>query len=205
MARIRCGPGGPVSLKLNFPEASALVLPATSMPLVRFIRITSSPVAGLLVVPLVTVPESVCSVVWAAAEKGRLNSSTMMRATREFAGFKYTPIFIPNFFLERLPSFARLDGRDAHRSSVRLMTRERLRIVPTAQSPTLLRRLPLPMMRAWIDSLRQALCRLYIRNSDHEGFRRRLPCARGDSPGASFLLRRRPRRGRRRCSRGRLE
>src|SRR5208337_2737948 len=60
---MRCGPGT-VSLKLNFPVLSVLVLPPTSMPLARLMRMTSSPTAGLPVVPLVTVPESV----WAAAE-----------------------------------------------------------------------------------------------------------------------------------------
>jgi len=42
-------------VKLNFPLASTLVLPAISMPLARLMRMTSSPAAGLLVVPLVTV------------------------------------------------------------------------------------------------------------------------------------------------------
>src|SRR5579864_3322637 len=65
MARMRCGPPGPsLSVKLNLPAASALVLSATSMPLERLIRMTWSPAAGLLVVPLVTVPERV----WAEAE-----------------------------------------------------------------------------------------------------------------------------------------
>src|SRR5260221_7291143 len=59
-----CGPAPPVSLKLNFPLLSALVLAAISMAVVRLMRITSSPEAGLLVVPLGTVPERV----WAAAE-----------------------------------------------------------------------------------------------------------------------------------------
>jgi hypothetical protein len=54
---------GTVTLKLNFPLLSALVLPPTSMPLARLMRMTSSPAAGLLVVPLVTVPVRV----WAAA------------------------------------------------------------------------------------------------------------------------------------------
>src|ERR1700675_4338367 len=61
---MRCGPAPPVSLKLNFPLLSALVLAAISIPVVRLMRMTSSPEAGLLVVPLVTVPERV----WAAAE-----------------------------------------------------------------------------------------------------------------------------------------
>src|SRR5882762_6836468 len=61
---MRCGPAAPVSLKLNFPLLSALVLAAISIVLVRLMRMTSSPAAGLLVVPLVTVPERV----WAAAE-----------------------------------------------------------------------------------------------------------------------------------------
>src|SRR5271169_3926773 len=60
---MRCGPGT-VILKLYFPLLSALVLLATSMPLARLMRMTSSPAAGLLVVPLVTVPVRV----WAAAE-----------------------------------------------------------------------------------------------------------------------------------------
>src|SRR5579862_6087334 len=61
---MRCGPPESVSLKLNLPEESAFVLAATSMPLERLMRMTSSPAAGLLVVPLVTVPERV----WAEAE-----------------------------------------------------------------------------------------------------------------------------------------
>src|ERR1700687_4607487 len=61
---MRCGPAPPVSLKLNFPLLSALVLAAISMPVVRLMRMTSSPTAGLPVVPLVTVPERV----WARAE-----------------------------------------------------------------------------------------------------------------------------------------
>src|SRR3981081_494583 len=61
---MRCGPGPPVSLKLNFPLLSAFVLAAISIVVVRLMRITSSPEAGLLVVALVTVPERV----WAAAE-----------------------------------------------------------------------------------------------------------------------------------------
>src|SRR5260221_9277941 len=53
---MRCGPAPPVSLKLNFPLLSALVLAAISMPLVRLMRMTSSPTAGLFVGPLGTVP-----------------------------------------------------------------------------------------------------------------------------------------------------
>src|SRR5271165_1995236 len=60
---MRCGPGT-VTLKLNFPLLSVLALPATSMPLARLMIMTSSPTAGLPVVPLVTVPVRV----WAAAE-----------------------------------------------------------------------------------------------------------------------------------------
>ena len=55
---------GPLSLKLNFPLLSALVVAAISMLVVRLMRMTSSPAAGLLVVPLVTVPVRV----WAEAE-----------------------------------------------------------------------------------------------------------------------------------------
>src|SRR5580658_1398487 len=64
MARMRCGPEAPVSWKLNFPALSALVVAATFMPLEKSMRRTSSPAAGWLVVPLVTVPVRV----WAAAE-----------------------------------------------------------------------------------------------------------------------------------------
>src|SRR5208282_6048554 len=58
---MRCGPGT-VTLKLNFPLLSVLALPATSMPLARLMIMTSSPTAGLPVVPSVPVR------VWAAAE-----------------------------------------------------------------------------------------------------------------------------------------
>src|ERR1700738_292665 len=61
---MRCGPAPPVSLKLNFPLLSALVLAAISMVVVRLMRITSSPAAGLLLEPLEAVPARV----WAGAE-----------------------------------------------------------------------------------------------------------------------------------------
>src|ERR1700687_2256942 len=64
-----------MSLKLYFPLLSALVLAATSMPLARLMRITSSPAAGLLVVPLVTVPVRV----WAADV--RATEKTISRMT----------------------------------------------------------------------------------------------------------------------------
>src|ERR1700723_1085842 len=65
---MRCGPPAgllSLSLKLNLPVESTLVVAAISMPLVRLIRMTSSPAAGLLVVTLVTVPERVWA--WAGA------------------------------------------------------------------------------------------------------------------------------------------
>src|SRR6202167_5785710 len=86
MARMRCGAGAPVSGKLNFPLASALVVAATFIPLVNSMRRTSSPAAGLLVVPLVTVPERV----WASAEARA--SEKMMSRRADFASWvKSTP------------------------------------------------------------------------------------------------------------------
>src|SRR5438445_12161492 len=80
---MRCGPAPPVSLKVNFPLLSAFVLAAISIVVVRLMRMTSSPAAGLLVVPLVTVPERV----WAAAE-ARVSARTHMgRIAVSKAGF----------------------------------------------------------------------------------------------------------------------
>src|ERR1035438_8726409 len=77
---MRCGPGT-VTLKLNLPALSALVVPPTSMPLARLMRSTSSPAAGLLVVPLVTVPVRV----WAAA---RVSERTANRSA-EYASLQF--------------------------------------------------------------------------------------------------------------------
>src|ERR1700686_4658019 len=83
---MRCDPAPPVSLKLNFPLLSALVLAAISMEVVRLMRMTSSPAAGLPVVPLVTVPERV----WAAAVARE--SERMAASIKDCAGLvKTTP------------------------------------------------------------------------------------------------------------------
>src|SRR6266852_733521 len=66
MARIRCGPASG-SLKLKWPPASALVRAASSIPSPSLISTTSSPPAGLLVVPFLRVPLRV----WAEAEDSR--------------------------------------------------------------------------------------------------------------------------------------
>ena len=66
---MRCGPGAPVSWKLNFPAPSALVVAATFMPLEKSMSRTSSPTAGLPVVPLVTVPVRVWAEEAMASEK----------------------------------------------------------------------------------------------------------------------------------------
>src|SRR5580693_2128487 len=83
---MRCGPGGPVSGKLNLPALSALVVAATSMVVVRLMRMTSSPAAGLLVVPLVTVPVRV----WAAAE-ARATDKMLSRRANFASWVKRTP------------------------------------------------------------------------------------------------------------------
>src|ERR1039457_2352380 len=69
---MRCGPPGPsFRVKLNLPAESVLVLAATSMPFARLMRMISSPAAGLLVVPLVTVPERDWAAAWARVSAKR--------------------------------------------------------------------------------------------------------------------------------------
>src|SRR5260370_15001487 len=67
MARTRWGDCASSSLKVNWPLASVLVRPVSSMPWPSFRRTTSSPVAGLPVVAFLTVPVRV----WAAARVER--------------------------------------------------------------------------------------------------------------------------------------
>src|SRR5260370_20519309 len=97
---MRGGWGAAVSLKLNFPLLSALVLAAISMVVVRLMRITSSPAAGLLVVPFVTVPERV----WAAAEARASARTHRARIAVSKAGFaslvKKTPGAVADLFPE---------------------------------------------------------------------------------------------------------
>src|ERR1700674_2805006 len=84
---MRCGPVAPDSLKLNFPLLSALVLAAISIPVVRLMRMTSSPAAGLLAVPMVMVAERV----WAG--DGARGSEKMAARNVDCASFvKSTPL-----------------------------------------------------------------------------------------------------------------
>src|SRR5215510_3912520 len=58
---MRCGSADWPSLKLKLPLASVLVRPTSSMPCPNLINTTSSPAAGLFVVPLFTVPVRFCA------------------------------------------------------------------------------------------------------------------------------------------------
>src|ERR1700724_1512126 len=104
---MRCGPAPPVSLKLNFPLLSALVLAAISMVVVRLMRITSSPAAGLLVVPLVTVPERV----WAAAEARASARTHRARIAIRNAGFASLVKKAPGTVADRFPETAALGNQ----------------------------------------------------------------------------------------------
>src|ERR1700675_4536144 len=95
---MRCGPAPAVSLKLNFPLLSALVLAAISIVVVRLMRMTSSPTAGLLVVPLVTVPDKV----WATAE-ARASERTAARNADCASLAKTTPRELAGNLEHRVP------------------------------------------------------------------------------------------------------
>src|SRR5260370_11633898 len=94
---MRCGPAPPVSLKLNFPLLSALVLAAMSMVVVRLMRMTSSPAAGLWVVPLVTVPERVWASAEARASETMQNAKTAVRRADCASLVKQTPCCCGSF------------------------------------------------------------------------------------------------------------
>src|ERR1700733_9112984 len=61
MTRTRCGLFALSSLTLKLPLASVWLRPDSSMPCARLRRTTSSPAAGLFVVPFFTVPVRVCA------------------------------------------------------------------------------------------------------------------------------------------------
>src|ERR1700693_3696248 len=101
---MRCGPAPPASLKLNFPLLSALVLATISMVVVRLLRITSSPAAGLVVVPLVTGPERV----WAAAEARASARTHRGRIAVSKAGFASLVKKAPGAVADLFPETAAL-------------------------------------------------------------------------------------------------
>src|SRR5579863_10459811 len=73
MTRTRWGLAASSSFKLKAPLASVWVRPDSSIPCDRLRSTTSSPAAGLLVVPFVTLP----IIVWADAEvRSRVHSKT---------------------------------------------------------------------------------------------------------------------------------
>src|ERR1700693_2751028 len=75
MARTRCGALSSSSLKLNWPLASVLVRPDSSMPWPNLRRMTSSPAAGLAVVEFLMVPVRV----WAEARVVRRSAAHAVR------------------------------------------------------------------------------------------------------------------------------
>src|SRR3982074_3017070 len=84
---MRCGPAPPVGLKLNFPLLSALVLAAISIPVVRLMRMTSSPTAGLFVGPVGAGAESV-----GAAAEARVSERMAARNVDCASFVKSTPL-----------------------------------------------------------------------------------------------------------------
>src|SRR5579864_8588219 len=94
MARTRCGALSSSKVKVNFPWASVLAWPTSSMPAPSLIRITSSPAEGLLVVPLVTVPVRVAAD--ATVDRSSVKTTTVRVNSRI--------LVVPSAFKLRRPS-----------------------------------------------------------------------------------------------------
>src|SRR5579863_2178364 len=132
MARTRCGESVSAKVKLNFPAASVLAWPTSSIPAPSLMRMTSSPVDGLLEVPLVIFPVKV------AADKKEDEP-----ATRTNASAKRNPALAINFVA---PCVGRISWAEQW--------------IPAVRFPPGLRRLPLRAKLSSSDSQLREPCRL---------------------------------------------
>src|SRR6185437_1202648 len=165
MARTRCMPLSSSKLKLNFPCASVLVWPASSIPAASLIKTTSSPADGLPVVPLVMVPLSFAAQEFAV--RNRIPSDTI--AVCRIANFAFK-LFAPSCSELQQPVLRH----------------------PIAKSPP---EFPLPPLRVSLSNSDNPHPEPYqpcIRNLDRADFRRPLLCALPEKTCASSPVPRKP-------------
>src|ERR1700674_2178723 len=153
MTRTRCGLVALSSFRLKLPLASVWVRPDSSIPWPRLRSTTSSPAAGLLVVPFLTVPVRV----WAEAETETRRS--VGSNTRKRPHFSQRTRKMGHPVWDAGPHVVRGDGFKLWLLFGCGVTKW-LPLLPVAQSQPALRRLPLPEKSSWFGSQNPETCRL---------------------------------------------